>query len=67
MTITVSKNLDRRIKLLSAEIKSLKTIKDNNILYKTDIERIKECQKQLNICKQLLRTELVNAPIKEIL
>lgn len=67
MTITVSKNLNRRLRLLSAEIKSLSVLRANKNWSKTETIRAIECQKQLAICKQLLRTELVNAPLKELL
>lgn len=67
MTITVSKNLNRRLRLLSAEIKFLSVLRANKNWSKAETMRAIECQKQLAICKQLLRTELVNAPIERLL
>ena len=67
MTITASKNLTTRLRLLSAEIKSLSVLRANKNWSKTETMRAIECQRQLTICKKLLRTELVNAPLGELI
>lgn len=65
MSITVSKNLQQRIKLLKAEVNSLNVIKSNyNSL---DKDRLREAYKQYMICRQLLRQELIKAPIERLL
>lgn len=67
MTVRISKNLDRRIKILRNELKYLTTMKANKRLHKVDYSKITDVKEQLKECQRLLKAELVNAPIERLL
>ena len=67
MTVRISKNLDRRIKILRNELKYLTTMKANKQLHKVDYSKITDVKEQLKECQRLLKAELVNAPIERLL
>lgn len=67
MTVKISKNLDRRIKVLRNELRYLTTMKANKVLHKVDCSKIADVKQQLKECHRLLKTELVNAPIERLL
>lgn len=65
--VTASTNLKQRIKLLKADLNLLLALKANNNLQRVGIEQLKDVYRQLTICKQLLKEELLKAPIDKLL
>lgn len=67
MVKRISKNLNRRIQLLKADINYLHICKTNNRLDEVDKSFIKSVIEQKRICKQLLKEEMLKANIKDML
>lgn len=65
--VTVSMNLQQRIKLLKADLNLLLALKANGQLQRIGIEQMRDVHKQLTICKQLLKEELLKAPVDKLL
>lgn len=63
----ISKNLNRRIQLLKADINYLHICKANNRLHEVDKSFIKNVIEQKRICKELLKQEMLKANIKDML
>ena len=65
MTVKISKNLDRRLRLLRESRNFIEVIVSNR---KPVSKRLLEdYQQDLKICKELLKKELIKAPINNIL
>lgn len=65
--VVASMNLKQRIKLLKADLNLLLALKANNNLQRVGVEQLRDVYKQLTICKQLLKEELLKAPIDKLL
>ena len=65
--VKTTKNLSNRIQLLKADINLLLTLKANNNLQRVGVEQLREVYQQLTICKQLLKEELLKAPVEKLL
>lgn len=65
--VRVTTNLNNRIQLLKADINMLTVLKANNKLDRAGVEQLRDVYRQLTICKQLLKEELLKAPIDKLL
>ncbi len=65
--VTASMNLQQRIKLLKTDLNLLLALKANNNLQRVGVEQLRDVYRQLTICKQLLKEELLKAPIDKLL
>lgn len=65
MTVNVSRNLSTRINLARSELNHIQITIANG--YKVDRERIKQVRQELATCRKLLRKELVECNIMDLL
>lgn len=65
--VRVTTNLNNRIQLLKADINMLTVLKANNKLDRAGVEQLRDVYRQLTICKQLLKEELLKAPVDKLL
>lgn len=63
--VKVSRNLNRRLQILREQIDLMKVCKENN--RQIDRKTIADCQKSMLYCKELLRKELINTNINNLL
>ena len=63
--VKVSKNLNRRLQILREQIDLMRVCKENN--RQIDRKTISDCQKSMLYCKELLRKELINTNINNLL
>lgn len=61
----VTPNLNKRIRLLKAEVNRIKSLQANKIV--VDKETLTECQRQLDIARALCKKELIATPIERLL
>lgn len=61
----ISKNLNKRLQLLRESTNYLQTILNNG--KRVDNKLLIEHKEQLNVCKELLRKELIKTNVKDLL
>ena len=65
MTVKISKNLNRRIQLLKEQQADMLVFYNNS--GKIPASMIKDFKQDLKVCKQLLKQELLKAPVNNLL